>query len=250
MIVAEIYTQADGKIAAFVIHGHSDVNSGGHGYNIHCAEASMLSQAAYLGIRSYLNCDVAAENNEHGGLGVKLKNAPDELTEAVFQTMLIGLREVEKIAPQVVKIEMIRLNTTAEKNLQRKIKSMNPTRAKDLPELGVKDVRIRAEIYHDDGGKVSGFSVEECKTKVNEFKIYRASIWILVKAAFSCVKDFLKHDLEIEADARRLAIKLNDSPDEVTEAVFQTMLIGLREVEKIAPQVVNVEEKFLGGETE
>ena len=247
MIVAEIYTQGDGKIAAFVLRGHSDSGKRGHGYNIRCAEVSALSQSAYLAIRKYLNRAVAVENHEHGGLGVELKESPDELTEAVFQTMLTGLRTIEKVAPQVVKIAMIEMDKSVESNLQNKIKSMQPSRGKDLPELKVGEVIIRAEIFSD-GGKVSGFSIEERKSKVKEFDIYRASIWALTRAAFSCVKDYLKRDLEFETGTRRLVMKLKSSPDAVTEAVFQTMLIGLLEIEKLAPQVVRVEEKFLGGE--
>ena len=246
MIIAEIYTQNDGKIVAFVLRGHSSGKEG-HGYNIRCAEASMLSQSAYLGIRKYLNRDVAAENHEHGGLGVELKEKPDELTEAVFQTMLIGLKAVEEVAPDAVKIKMIAMNKAAEDNLQSKINRMNPSPARALPKVNVEEVKIRVNIYRNDGGKIIGFSVEESDTEVEEFKIYRAAIWVLVKAAFSCVKDYLKRDLEFKADSARLEIKLKN-PDEVTEAVFQTMLIGVTEVEKLTPQIVKVEEKFLGGE--
>lgn len=247
MIVAEIYTQTDGKVAAFVLRGHSDRGKRGHGYNIRCAEVSALSQAAYLAVRKYLSREVAVENHEHGGLGVELKESPDELTEAVFQTMLTGLREIEKVSPQVVKIVTIEMDKSVENNLQSKIKSMQPSRAKDLPELNVGEVIIRAEIFTD-GGKVAGFSIEERKSKVKEFDIYRASIWALARAAFSCVKEHLNRDLEFETETRRLVMKLKSSPDAVTEAVFQTMLIGLLEIEKLAPQVVRVEEKLLGGE--
>ena len=248
MIVAEIYTQSDGKIVGFVLRGHS-VGKGGHGYNIHCAEASMLSQAAYLGIRGYLNRDAAAENNEHGGLGVELKNAPDDLTEAVFRTMLIGLKAVERVAPKAVKVKMRKIDKSTEADLQSKISRMNPSRSKPLPKLPIDDVMIRAEIFHGVDGNVTGFCVEERDGKlINELQIYRASIWILVKATFSCVKDHLKRGVEFETSANRLTMRLTTAPDAVTEAAFQTMLIGLREVEKLAPQIINVTENFLGGE--
>ena len=248
MIVADIYTQSDGKIVGFVLRGHSD-SAGGHGYNIRCAEASMLSQSAYLGIRGYLNRDAVAENHEHGGLGVELKNAPDELTEAVFQTMLIGLKSVRKVAPKSVKIKMIAIDKSTEANLQSQLERMNPSPSRPLPKLPVENVRIRAEIYHGDDGNINGFSVEERGGKsVNELQIYCASIWILVKAAFSCVKDHLKRDVTFERDANRLTMRLTTAPDAVTEAVFQTMLIGLRQVEKLAPKIINVKENFPGGE--
>ena len=246
MIDAGIYTQSDGKIVGFVLRGHSDRGDArGHGYNVRCAEVAMLSQTVYLGIREYLNRDAAAENNEHGGLGFELKNAPDDSTEAVFQIMLIGLREIENVAPNVVKIKMIQMNAAAEANLQSKLNSMTPTPPKPLPKVNVEDFAIRADFYRDDDGNTLGFSVEECDIgKVDELNIYYAGVWALTKAVVACVKDYLKRDANFATEDRRLAIKLKTPPDEVTEAVFQTMLIGLREIEKQAPQIICVNEKI------
>lgn len=251
MIVAEIYTQHDGKIVAFVLKGHSDISTGGHGYNVHCAKVSMLSQAAFIAVTDYLKCDLK-ENYEHGGLGLELKTAPDDATEAVLRTMLIGLEAVKKIAPDVIDIKLIERDASTEAALQRKIADMKPTPPKALPKVNVNEVRIRAEIFLNAEGNVHGFSIRERKGKtVNEFEIYRAGVWSMVKAAFSCVKDYLKRDLQFKSASRRLEMHLKSAPDVETEAVFQTMLIGLREVEKLAPQIVQVNEKIPhGGETE
>ena len=243
MIVAEFYTASNEKIAAFVLSGHSGGKKG-RGYNVYCAEASMLSQSAYLGIRKYLNREVAVENNEHGGLGVQLKNAPDELTEAIFQTMLIGLRKVKKLAPKFFKIKFIPMDATAEENLQNKINGMKPSPVKPLPEFEVEDVRIRADIFRNDDGKIIGFQIEEFDTEnLKELQIYCESVWILARASFYCVKDYLKRDLQFKWKSRRLSMILKTPPDEITEAVFQTMLIGLREVEKLKKKIIKVEEK-------
>ena len=251
MIDAEIFTRTDGKIVGFVLRGHNEIGARGRGYNIHCAEVSTLSQSAYLGIRQYLNRD-ALDNNEHGGLGLELNAAPDDLTEAVFQVMLIGLRAVENVASDVIKIKTIALDAAAEENLQSKLNDMKPSTPEPLPKLEVKDVRIRAEIFLDDGGNVTGFSIGERKGKtVSEFEIYRAGIWSLVKATSSCIKNFLKRDTEFKSGSRRLSLRLKTAPDDLTETVFQTMLIGLREIERQAPQIILVKENFpLGGETQ
>jgi len=242
MIVAEIYKQKGGKIVGFVLRGHSEVG-GGHGYNIRCAEASALSQTAYLGIKKYLNRAVAIDNHEHGGLGIELKDAPDELTEAIFQTMLIGLKSVEEIAPTVVKVNVIELDTTVEENLQKQVSSMKPSPVKPLPAVNVEKFKLRVNFYRDDVGKIIGFSVKERKTEIiEELKIYCAATWILGKATFHCVKDYLKRDLKTEIDSRRMLVKLKTSPDEITEAAFQTLLIGMTELEKIAPQIIKVGE--------
>ena len=101
MIVAEIYTQADGKIIGFSIDGHS--NTAPRGYDIFCAGVSTVSQAAYICIANHLNRNFQSDFAS-GKLSLILDDPPDELTEAVFQTMLIGIREIEKIAPQVLKM--------------------------------------------------------------------------------------------------------------------------------------------------
>ena len=102
MIKAEIFTQADGKMIGFSINGHA--NTAPRGYDIYCAGVSSLSQSAFLCVRDYLKRDFDADFSG-GRLFMKLKGSADDLTEAVFQTMLIGLLEIEKIAPQIVKVK-------------------------------------------------------------------------------------------------------------------------------------------------
>jgi hypothetical protein len=101
MIVAEIYTQADGKIKGFSIDGHS--NTAPRGQDIFCAGVSTVSQAAYMCIEEHLKRSFKSDFAS-GKLSLILNEPPDELTEAVFQTMLIGIREIEKLAPQAVKL--------------------------------------------------------------------------------------------------------------------------------------------------
>ena len=40
-----------------------------------------------------------------GKLKMQLKGAPDELTEAILQTMLLGLMEIAKLSPEGVRIQ-------------------------------------------------------------------------------------------------------------------------------------------------
>ena len=101
MIVAEIYTQADGKITGFSIDGHS--NTAPRGQDIFCAGVSTVSQAAYICLADHLKRNFKS-NFASGKLSLILNEPPDDLTEAVFQTMLIGIREIEKLAPQAVKL--------------------------------------------------------------------------------------------------------------------------------------------------
>lgn len=104
MIVAEIFTQGKGgKMIGFDINGHA--NTAPHGYDIYCAGVSSLSQSAFLCLQNHLkrdfDWDVAG-----GHLKLKLKNSPDDLTEAVFQTMLIGIQEISKLNSKIVQLKI------------------------------------------------------------------------------------------------------------------------------------------------
>lgn len=104
MIVAEIFTQRKGgKIIGFDINGHA--NTAPHGFDIYCAGVSSLSQSAFLCIQNHLKRDFIGDASG-GHLKMKIKTPPDDLTEAVFQTMLIGIKEISNIAPKVVKVKI------------------------------------------------------------------------------------------------------------------------------------------------
>ena len=108
MIVAEIFTQADGKITGFSIDGHS--NTAPRGMDIYCAGVSTVSQAAYMCIYEHLKRKFKGDFGS-GRLALELETPPDEITEGVFRTMLIGIREIEKIAPQAVKLVITQKNS-------------------------------------------------------------------------------------------------------------------------------------------
>ncbi len=101
MIDVKIFSGTDEKISGFEVTGHS--GTAAHGQDIICAGVSSLSQSALLGVGEYLKRDVDFRAAS-GELYVKLREEPDELTEAIFQTMLLGIREIEKIAPKAVRI--------------------------------------------------------------------------------------------------------------------------------------------------
>ena len=101
MIEVKIYSRAGGKISGFEVTGHA--NTAPHGHDIVCAGVSSLSQTALLGVGEYLHRDVDYKA-ESGELYMKLKDKPDKLTEAILQTMLIGMREIEKLYPTIVRI--------------------------------------------------------------------------------------------------------------------------------------------------
>lgn len=101
MICVKVFSQADGKVSGFSVTGHS--GTADRGKDIVCAGVSSLAQTALLGIAEYLHREVDYDVAS-GKLIVRLKSAPDDLTEAIMQTMLLGLREIQKISPEAIHI--------------------------------------------------------------------------------------------------------------------------------------------------
>ena len=94
-------SQADGKVSGFTVAGHSGTAE--RGQDIVCAGVSALTQTALLGMMEYLHREVDYDIAS-GKLSVRLKGVPDDLTEAILQSMLLGLAEIQKLSPEAVRI--------------------------------------------------------------------------------------------------------------------------------------------------
>ena len=101
MIKIEIFKNRDGKISGYEVTGHS--GTAARGEDIICAGVSALAQSALWGIGEHLHREVDYEVAS-GKLSMRLKGVPDDLTEAVLQPMLYGMREIEKLSPKAVRI--------------------------------------------------------------------------------------------------------------------------------------------------
>ncbi len=112
MIKAEIHSNGD-KIDGFAILGHS--GTAPRGQDIYCAGVSSLSQSAYLALVKHLKRQVRFEQAS-GDFKVILDDEPDELTEAVFQTMLLGLIEIEKLRPDALQVSRVGETVRGEQN--------------------------------------------------------------------------------------------------------------------------------------
>ena len=100
MIKVEIFKK-NGKISGYEVTGHS--GTANRGEDIVCAGVSALAQSALWGIGEYLHREVEYEVAS-GKLSMRLRGAADDLTEAVLQPMLYGMREIEKLSPKAVRI--------------------------------------------------------------------------------------------------------------------------------------------------
>ena len=101
MIEIKIFSCQDEKITGFKVTGHS--GTAVRGEDVVCAGVSSLTQTALLGLGEYLHRDLDY-SVASGKLSMKLGCAPDSLTEAILQTMLLGLIEIEKLSPKAVRI--------------------------------------------------------------------------------------------------------------------------------------------------
>ena len=102
MITVEIFHQEDGKITGFSASGHS--GTAPRGEDIVCAGVSSLADSAYLGITEYLHRNVISKDSS-GELQLMLEGRPDERTEAILETMLLGLMEFSRAYPKAIRMK-------------------------------------------------------------------------------------------------------------------------------------------------
>ena len=101
MITVNIFRDSRQQIFKFHVNGHS--GSAKRGKDIICAGVSALTQSALLGVAHYLRRDISWQADE-GLLSMELRDQPDSQTSAIFETMLLGLREIAKIEPEYLHI--------------------------------------------------------------------------------------------------------------------------------------------------
>lgn len=101
MITIEITRDSGQRIVQFQVKGHS--GSAPRGKDIICAGVSALTQSALLGISRYLKRTIRWQAAD-GLLFMELCDLPDDLTDAVLATMLLGLEEIVNLEPEYVRI--------------------------------------------------------------------------------------------------------------------------------------------------
>lgn len=101
MIRVEIVRDSGQHIVEFRVSGHS--GSAPRGKDIICAGVSALTQTALLGLHHYLQRSVRWQAAA-GLLSMELCGQPDTQTNAVLETMLLGLKEIANSEPDYVKI--------------------------------------------------------------------------------------------------------------------------------------------------
>ena len=99
MITVDIFYNEDNLIKGYKVTGHAE--SVEEGFDEVCALVSLTTQLPVLGLEQHLKRKLAyALDEEEGMLEVKLEYTPDDLTEAILQTMLCGLKNLQQEYPK------------------------------------------------------------------------------------------------------------------------------------------------------
>ena len=99
MITVDVFYNAEGLVEEYKVTGHA--NSVEEGFDEVCALVSLTTQLPVLGLEQHLKRKLAyALDEEEGMLEVKLEDTPDDLTEAIMQTMICGLRNLQEEYPK------------------------------------------------------------------------------------------------------------------------------------------------------
>ena len=91
----------NGHIVGYTVTGHAEYDE--HGRDIICAAVSAITLTAAVGLQAYANAEGVYET-EAGRLKVQLSEDGTEQTDSILETMVLGLREVERQAPEYVKL--------------------------------------------------------------------------------------------------------------------------------------------------
>ena len=102
MISIEISRDNNSRVYAVDCRGHAEMAGEGE-YDLVCASVSIVVQSAYLGIKEHLHRNVVFYRAS-GDFQFMLQDVADDFTEAVFATMVLGVKNVAVQYPGVIRI--------------------------------------------------------------------------------------------------------------------------------------------------
>ncbi len=102
MTTIKLVRNNNGQIVELEVSEHSGYAE--KGQDIVCAAVSALTQTALLGLVQYLKTKVEYKVSE-GYLYLNLQGNENELTDAILETMFLGLREVAQTYKKYVRID-------------------------------------------------------------------------------------------------------------------------------------------------
>ena len=91
-------------ITGYKVGGHAGYSEAGS--EIVCSAVAALTQAPLLGLEKHLKLKPSYVVNQEDGISeVALNSAPNDLTEAILQTMVYGVESIARQCPQYVRIK-------------------------------------------------------------------------------------------------------------------------------------------------
>jgi hypothetical protein len=102
MIRIDIEKNESDLIVGYKVSGHACFAP--EGQDIVCSAVSTLTMVTINGLEEHLQREVVYEVRD-GYLQVKLKQTPDDLSQAILATMEIGLKDLAEQYPQRVRIQ-------------------------------------------------------------------------------------------------------------------------------------------------
>lgn len=107
MITLDVWKNSKGLIDSYEVSGHAGYAE--EGQDIICSAISAITQTPIYGLKNHLKLQPKVEiNQDQGFLRVILVEEPDDLTEAILETMLMGVESIVRQCPQYVRIHQHR----------------------------------------------------------------------------------------------------------------------------------------------
>jgi len=102
---------------------------------------------------------------------------------------------------------------------------------------------VTIDVFRDAAGAIAGFSViGHANTAPRGKDIVCAGVAALTQTAVLGLERHLGRDFDLDLGSGKLILKLKESPDALTGAILETMLLGLAEIEKQSPHSVRITE--------
>ena len=102
---------------------------------------------------------------------------------------------------------------------------------------------ISVEILTNENGLITGYRVTgHSGTAKHGQDIVCAGVSALTQSALLGIMEHLHRAVNYDIASGNLEIRLQEPPDDCTEAILRTMYMGLAEIEKISPKGIRIQE--------
>lgn len=111
MVKVQVTRNRDGQVLTFLADGHAESSRRRAEYDLVCAAISAVMQTALLGLGEYVGLENRLTYNidDDGWLYCQLPSdladAERVRTDAIIETMIIGLRSIESQYPEQIMVE-------------------------------------------------------------------------------------------------------------------------------------------------